>query len=472
MAKGRTRRVDAVAAAEVVAGGDGVPGLLWEVLGFHTGTTKFRAVHMMNDLAQALLRGAPEDGGEFLCRVIRDGYEGEHNEDPAFRADERFGGRYRRAYPEALGVARTRQLRRAAELLLNFDKGMYAPGDRMASAAATHQGLLGFDGFRRFAVGRYLGQVLGEEGRARVLDLYQHDGDPVTRALAPLLSPPGALYDTHPDLPEPQSCPFDKALGSGLTTLIQQPLSKPVLLRYLALGAGFGLILKALGAGRTDGRPAVLVLPARQERQPLREQAVQSFQSGLDALDSRLAARLPEHPLAERLTREEALVGRPTLEVQAGPLAETAMSILVALRNHKVNQVKDVKEREVYWPEVFAIALGRKLGCVLPREDRAGWGKYLCLTPEMAEVLILMQVPSTDPPRRWNRLWAQIRDGLGIVVGADPHTDARVLAQCGVLHIDRELLKKNGEEVLRAAVTRGVARRLPDAGAEAGGSIQ
>ena len=69
----------------------------------------------------------------------------------------------------------------------------------------------------------------------------------------------------------------------------------------------------------------------------------------------------------------------------------------------------------------------------------------------------------------WNTLWQKIGEELGLVVGVDTFQDRRALNQRGGLLVSAEDLASNNEGLLSAAIVRGVARRLPDSGAEAGG---
>jgi hypothetical protein len=125
----------------------------------------------------------------------------------------------------------------------------------------------------------------------------------------------------------------------------------------------------------------------------------------------------------------------------------------------------------IYWPDRFTVYLGRRIGCVLPKKDQAGWGVHFALTPELVEVLILMTVPPDSGAQPWTSLWRDIRDQLGIVVGASPMTDSQELRQVGVQHVSLEELQRNNEALLKQAVRRDIARRLPDGGAEAGGAL-
>ena len=424
----------------------------------------------MNDLAQTVLGGAPSHGGDFLCRVIRHDHDEGHedNSESAMRHDPEVSEAFQRAFPEGLGRRRIDHIREAARLLLNFDKCVYQPKGRMASAVATHQSLLGFEGFRRFAIGEYLAQVLDEAGRARIRDLYLSDDDPVSRALSPLFVP-AELHDTHPKRPTPRLTAFDSALGSRLTGLLSQPLSKPLLLRFLALGATLGIVLKTAGSGRENGRPSVLALPGSG---PLRQQAVQSLNAGFEALYEALARLLPTHAAARELW--EAPVGDDTaaLEVSGGDLSAASRAIVEALREHGGSRKTDRGVADVYLPDTFAIFLGRQIGCVQPKRDQAGWGRFLVLTPELLEVLVLMFVPPDAPPLLWPNLWRQIRDELGIIIGANAHSDSHELDAVGVLHVSLEELAENSNKHLATAVRRGVARRLPDSGAEAGGRLE
>ena len=111
------------------------------------------------------------------------------------------------------------------------------------------------------------------------------------------------------------------------------------------------------------------------------------------------------------------------------------------------------------------------MGCVLPPSDRAGWGRHLALSPELLEVLTLMNVANGQRAERWSRFWSRGREDLGIVVGANPMEDEHFLAPVGVENVSQEGLKDNAEALLTHAVRRGVARRLPDGEAEVGGDL-
>ncbi|MDB4928247.1 MAG: hypothetical protein JWM10_731 [Myxococcaceae bacterium] len=458
------------------------PGVFEELLGFRPSTASFKGVHLMNDLAQTVLGGAPAHGGNFLCKVIRpDADAAERTGEAAMRKDKEFSAPFGRAFPKELGPKRVRALRCAAQLVTNFDGGLYKAGDSMASGLVTHRSLLGFEGFRRLKIGQYLAQTLAEDGRARLRSLFVEDGDPITRALRPLLLD-APLVDkvARADLPAPAA--FDLALGRGLSTLLGQGLSKPVALRLLALAASLGVILKVIGVGREGGRPLVLALSPEQEGPVmlLREEAVISLERGFEEFYGAVAARLPAHPEGPGIW-QRSKSGGLEFEVTGGlPLEEVAVEILNAARKlafkSKGDDAQDAAdgagqtERAIYWPERFVYGLGRRTGCVLPRGNKAGWGKRLALTPEHVEALVLMVVPRGET-MLWKDFWRVVRDRFGVVVGANASADARELRQSGVPHLNVQHLAANADALLAQAVRRGVARRLPDSGAEVGGTL-
>lgn len=460
------RRVDAALVNELLAGGsEQAVGLFEQLLGFRTATGAIKPVHIMNDVAQTLLGGAPDHGGDFLLRVIREGVAGESNSEEDLRKDPRFGAAFSQAFPPGLGPLQVSRLRAAAARVLNFDGGAYAPGTQMASALATHRYLLGFEQFRRFGLGPYLVALLTKDGRARLSALFTQADDPISRAFRPLLLEGQPVNRNQRPSPHGLS-PFDRVLGQRLSTLLSQPLSKPTLLRLFALGASLGLVLKILGAGREEGRPLLLAL-ADEPARPLRAQAVQAFQRGVDALDRQIAALLPSHPRARQILSTPPGATASAVEVRSGrSLAQISEELLEAMRRRP-----SAEEPVTYWPERFAVALGRKVGCILPRRDQAGWGVHLALTPELVEVLVLMSVPPGAEPLPWVKLWKGLREDLGIVIGASPSLDAEALRRAGVAHISLERLHDNSELLLSQAARRGVARRLPDSGAEAGGAL-
>lgn len=444
---------------------EGTLGVFERVIGFRPATTAYKAVHLMNDLVQCAIGGAPQHGGDFLARVIRVEVEGEGNEEPAMRADPRFGAAFERAFPPELGRERIEAIRVAAREVLSFDKGVYQPGTSMCSPLATHRDLLGFEGFRRFGVGRLLADVLPPEGVARLLAHMRSDGDPVTRAFRPLLLAAPLVERQKRREPVARTA-FDRHLGACLTTLMEQPLTKPAMLRTVALGACLGLVLKVLGAGAEDGRPSLLALPNSEERgpKPLREEAVVSFRKSVERLDLRVASLVPSHPLASELMKKPG-AGVACVEVAETRSVESlSAAAIAAARTAKAAD-------EIYWPDRFAVSIGRKAGCVLPSSDRAGWGRHLALTPELVEVLVLMHVPSGARPPTWTRFWARVRDELGVVIGANPTEDIAFLARAGVENVGDEALADNAETTLTHAVRRGVARRLPDGEAEVGGEL-
>lgn len=461
------------------------PGVFEQILGFRPSSASIKGVHLINDLAQTTLGGAPDHGGDFLCKVIRpDAATEERTTEADLRADRRFGAAFNRAFPKDLGARRVHSLRKAARLVTNFDGGMYKAGDNMASGLVTHRALLGFEGFRRLRVGQYIWQLLQQDGRERLRKLFSDEGDPVTRAMRPLLLE-GTLVDKVRRAPSPPPSPFDLELGRGLSALMDHQLSKPVTLRLLALMASVGVILKIVGVGRERGCPLVLALSAEQEgpTKVLREEAVTALQRGFDEFYRVVAARMPAHPNAGDLWRRSKegglsfeVSGGMSIEDVTGEIVAEARKVRLKVRaeedDESIGAVSGVgSERPVYWPERFAYGLGRRAGCVLPREDRAGWGKHLALTPEHVEALVLMVVPRGSTPMPWRAFWAQVRERFGIVVGANAAADAVALRQIGVPHASPQQLAANANMLLAQAVRRGVARRLPDSGAEVGGAL-
>ena len=465
------KRIDAAAVQRLLAGSkeDPDPGVFRSLLGFHTGTTSIKAVHVMNDLVQCLAGRIPSHGGDFICRVIRQHHEhsaDEGNGDAALRTDERLGVAYKQAYPERLGSQLITELRHAAEVVVNADGGVYRAGDRMASSLATHIGLLGKEGFRSFRVGAFLARILNAGGRKTLLSLFESDSDPVSRFLRPLFK--GTTFDVvaQEDTGHIQS-EFDGVLGRRLSNLLLQPLSKPALLRHFALACSLGILLKVHGVGRGQARPAILALAAatdEQRRRSLRSQAVQALVRGRDKLDQAIARMLQGdrrfRPLLEtRLSSET-----PCIEVPRSQEGEElALSVVRAMRKHKASK----RETAVYWPDEFALQLAKKSGVIWPLQAR-GWKQYVVLTSEHVEMLWLM-FGSAGGAMEWRYFWREVRNKLGIVVGADPYDDACFLEDCGVKRCELEALKANGNQLLDQSSRRGLVRRLPDGAAEIGG---
>jgi hypothetical protein len=465
------RRLDpAIVAARLRSEAERI-GVFEAVVGLNTATTTIKSVHLMNDLAQQVLGGAPGHRGDFLCSVIR--YEkaggaddaGEDNSDAALRADERFGADYKQAFPPALGATRTRAIREAAHVLLNADGGMYRAGDNMASGLATHWTLLGFDGFSRFGLGGALARVLGEQGRERVKELFQEANDPVSRALRPLMLG-GDLVRRVSGREEVHLTAFDERFGARVSNLLRHPLSKPTKLRALALAGVAWAVLRVLGAGRTGGRPVLLAIPAQWQALGgrLRRPAVQSLYLGVSRLDAAVADALSKDEVFLEALTEADYAGDDALILRgAAPAGEA----LAALRDARTAP----GATRVYWPDAFAAALGRRAGCVGPTSDRAGWGRYFCLTPDLLEAVILMFVDPEGSPRQWRSAWADVLADLGLVIGANPSGDERYLRDGGLSHVSLDDLERNAEHFLGQACRRGLARHMPDGEAEVGVQI-
>lgn len=439
------------------------PGVFERLVGFASATGSIKNVHIMNDFAQSVCGGLPEQAGDLLCRVVREGVDDERsdNTEAGLRRDPRFGTAFTRAYPETLGSEFIRALRHGAAALLNADKGMYLPGTGMASPSATNVALLGADGFRRFRIGPFLAAVLPETALARVRALYNSDADPVSRALRPLFQE-GPLA-SRPAAETPRELTkFDEGLGRGMATLLEQPLSKPVLLRYLSLASAAGVILKIYGVGSAGGVPTLLALPVEGEgSRPLRAKAVLSLRRATTNFDKALAGELARNAAVWRTAKG----AEAAIEVSDGDRDAAALELVEALQSDGSGD----DEGKVYWPTDFASKLGRTTGFVLPKDGRAGWGNYLSLTPEALELLVLMFVPAGER-LEWRSFWSRVRDELGIIVGANQSEDAKALDDAGVPLVSLQDLEENAEVFLEQSVQRGVAHRLPDAGAEVGGT--
>ena len=464
---GEARRVDLDALKHVLMAHEGHVGVFEHVIGFRPATSSaYKAVHLMNDLAQCVLGGAPQHGGDFVARVIRVDIEDEDNSEATMRADKRFGAAFDRAFPPELGRERVEALRVAAREVLSFDGGVYQPGTSMCSPLATHRDLLGFEQFRRFGAGRLLADVLPPTGFAKMRAHMESDGDPVTRAFRPLLLAAPLVEKQKPRAPVERT-PFDRCFGEGLTTLMGQPLSKPMMLRTLALGSCMGLVLKILGAGCDGGRPALLALSSTGARgpKPLREEAVVSFRRAIDRLYVRVADLVPSHPLAAELLK------KPGAKAACIEVPDTRKIETLAAAAIPAARAAGGGDEDLYWPHDFAVKIGRKVGCVLPTNNHAGWAPHLALSPELVEVLVLMHVASGERAMPWSRFWGRVRDELGVVIGANATEDIEFLARAGVENVSDESLADNAEAILTSAVRRGIARRLPDGEAEVGGDL-
>lgn len=464
------RKVELETVRRVLMGADDEPGVFERTIGFRTATTAIKGVHIMNDVAQTILGGAPQHKGDFLCMVLRPDKEGEGTSERELRSDPRFGGAFNRAFPQGLGARRVDALRRAAGLVLNHDGGVFKAGDSMASALATHRALLGSEGFRRFQVGPYIARILTPAGRARLAELLGDARDPVSRAFRPLLL--DAPLEERPRRGlQHELTALDLALGEGLSRLLTHPLSKPATLRAFSLAANLGVVLKILGIGREGGRPLLLALatPATGQK-AAREEAVATLRRSVEAMAQAFADNLPSHPFASDLWERRG--GGEVIEVKGGaPLEAVALQIINEARETRTrDRTSAAKEGDFYWPDTFALRLGQRIGCIQPKVDKAGWGKHLALTPELVEVLTLM-LAAPGERVSWRGFWTLCRTKLGVLIGAHPSAERVEMERSGVPHVSVEALTKNADALLALAVRRGVARRLPDQGAEVGGSL-
>lgn len=461
---------------QVLMGTKEQPGVFAQATGFKTGTGGIKGVHIMNDVAQTVLGGRPAHKGDFLVRVVRQNHVAEHNDDQSMRAHPQLGEAYRNAFPDSLGEAHIYALRQALETAVTFDDGIYAPSTGMASGLVAHRDLLGEEGYRRFGLGPFLTRLLGAVGVDQLRALFEDPSDPMTRLLAPLCmdsewksaEPLSDGLFTVGGVTEPLTL-FESSLSLRLQMLLRQPLSKLTRMRFLLLGISLGLVLRLLGQGRPGGRPVVLAsvpLPGELAR-PAREEAIQAFSSGLTLHRRVLAQHLLVHPKAEQLFsrslgREPRSLGFVAHDT---PLAR-AEAVLEAAWEHSWG--KD--EGNMYWPEEFMVALGRKAGLVMPLRDHGGWGKHLCLTPDALEALILMFIP-VGQTISWKSLWEQISGELGLIIGVGEDADRARLREAGMLQLRSQALEQCASNALAIALERGLARRLPDEGAEVSGSL-
>ncbi len=447
---------------------EGGPGVFSRTLGFYTRTNVLKGVHVMNDLAQTALGGTPQHRGDLLAAAAREPHRTDKEDagDAACRQAKGYGERYAAALPEAMTPHERMRLRHGIRAVVAHDGGIYVPGKGMNSGLVTHIGLLGSDkNFVNVGIGRYLFEILSEEGKEEVRRIFRDRSDPHTRALLPLLwdAPLTPLERTLPDL---TPSPFDLGLGVGLSSLLGHRLSKPTRLRLFLLGGALGLCLKGLGVGQPDGRPVAFATPggATRSDQQARRVATQAWQRGMVGLERALSAALSADPRFPAVLYEArpAMVALP-FQASSGDAAD----VLAAARGHDFAESKDV-----YWPDKALIAFGKRAGCIEPLSDQAGWGKRLALTADHLEALTLMFTQPSERAVPWELLWSRIAEAIGLRVGANPTRDAQALRASGSVDVPMEALAKNAEALLQVAVRRGVARRLPDSGAEAGGGIQ
>ena len=111
------------------------------------------------------------------------------------------------------------------------------------------------------------------------------------------------------------------------------------------------------------------------------------------------------------------------------------------------------------------------LGC---RAYLLSSGEYLFKRLEIESIdVILMDIylPDSDGISLLKQLKAHpsFKTVPVIMLTLDP--DTHLLEQYGVLHVEYEELARNSEKLLDHCTRRGVARRLPDSGAEAAGQL-
>lgn len=128
------RRVDLNALHHVLMAHDGHVGVFEQVIGFRPATaSSYKGVHLMNDLAQCALGGAPQHGGDLVARVIRPRHRGRGQQRGHDAGRQALGVAFDRAFPFGLGRERVEALRVAAREVLSFDGGVYQPGTAMCS---------------------------------------------------------------------------------------------------------------------------------------------------------------------------------------------------------------------------------------------------------------------------------------------------------------------------------------------------
>jgi hypothetical protein len=187
----------------------------------------------------------------------------------------------------------------------------------------------------------------------------------------------------------------------------------------------------------------------------------------MQRLQSALAAELSSDPRFPALLS----VDRPVKLLPYFKVDDpSATEVLRAARDEFSSESADTKG--VYWPETALTAVGRRAGFVEPQSDNGGWPKRLVLAPDHIEALILMFSSPDSKALGWSDFWGLVAENLGLRVGANLSRDAHDLRQAGLNQVNPVALSVNAEQLLAIAVTRGVARRLPDSGAEVGGGLQ
>jgi hypothetical protein len=452
----------------LLMGEPGQPGLIAELLGARLNSNVYKGVHAMNDLAQTALGGTPAHRGDVLAAAAREPVRTEKEDatDEALRAHHKWGRGYRAAFPESLEPHDTLQIRAAVRALVTADGGVYRPGDGMNSPLAANIGLLGRDvTFLPVGLGRLLFELLDDDGRALLQEAFRDRSDPHTRALLPLLIE-GPLEPLQRQLPEVPRSAFDRSLGSALSRLLRHDLSKLTRLRLFLLAGGLGFALRVLGSARPEGRPAVFATAGddRDARVPpgARALAVETYRLGLGAAELALAERLLSALHASGGFSSSPAPDQSVIEVRDDP-----RSVLSVVR-----KLGDDDERSIYLPQAALKSFGRRCGFVRPRGDRAGWPVRVHLDGDLITALVLMFTTPEEGVVPWKTLWRRVGDDLGLFIGVNPSVDAARLRAIGVEDAPLAALDENGERALVAAVEQGVARRLPDSGAEAGGGVQ
>jgi hypothetical protein len=474
----------------LLMGEAGQVGLIAELLGARLNSNALKGVHAMNDVAQTALGGTPAHRGDVLAAAAREPVQTEKEDatDAGLRANRRWGAGYQAAFPEALEPYDTLRARAAVRALVAADGGIYRPGDGMNSPLAAHIGLLGADkNFVGVGLGRLLFELLDEDGRALLRSCFTDRSDPHTRALLPLLLD-GPLDPLHRALPEVGQTAFDRSLGAALSTLLRHDLSKLTRLRLFLLAGGLGFVLRVLGRARPDGRPAVFATAGDELRArvppPARSLAVESYRLGLGAAELSLAQLLLESLRADGALLSVPPRGGDAIEVLDEPRAIRAAVLDLASGKATRDGVEGDSGadpaaagrggggRTLYLPDAALKSFGRRCGFLRPRSDRAGWPVRVHLDGELITALVLMFTSPEEGAVPWTLLWRRIGEELGLVIGVNPSEDAARLRAIGVEDAPPEALAENSERALTDAVHQGVARRLPDSGAEAGGGVQ
>jgi hypothetical protein len=305
------------------------------------------------------------------------------------------------------------------------------------------------------------------------------EDDNIYLLTAPLLpaEPLGPAPDTRGvQLPESPATP---GITSALTSVAayRSGLEKTVFLQRFVTMAGFGIFLHLShsGGAQAGKELAPMLLCADDPTQALREASRSCFrraqQRVIEAFEDgvrRECERRGEHELDERgylkLVKErylrpeddDKLVEQFSGDFEAEVVAHQPFEAFVrAITGIAFSSMGSGH------PNDTAKYLGRYIGLIYPRIGGRG-DRYYRPGPQFLDALVSGLIGPDEEPLPIEDFWARARSRFGVVVGATPAADARLLDDLGLYAPPVADLRENSVRLLAALMRMGHARDYAD----------